>query len=455
MKNYDIAEDILFTNFLRSKPALSERSKIHYHASLLKFHRSNGETLGTVIDNCKDQQEIVREQILSETNGITEKKVTPYDVNRPDSYINIYINSFLGYCEETDTKMNTASHYLIMILAFLQYYGVKLPSFEKPKREAAEWNLLTKDDLKFIMADSPLIHQCLISDLKDTGMRIGDALQRSIGDFMEATSEYHNFTEVDDFIDNAPQDMIATWNFLPSKTRRFNIQCITFSGPETCNLHLQNLRKIKNETLPRINKEKGLDLRLTKSDALVASRNSHYKGYFTQHSMSDIFYRKNKKLRTHRIAMIDEAIEKGEMSADDRDDAIAAIPKFHAHACRKFFISTINRNCGNLRVCALLEGHTPPIATDPSYVKYDVRDVKEVYLQALPDLSLENTEVKVYTSEIRREMEQKISSLEEEVKIKEAETKDMEARLSRIEKLMRNIDDKPRSRESTLKYAED
>ena len=31
---------------------------------------------------------------------------------------------------------------------------------------------------------------------------------------------------------------------------------------------------------------------------------------------------------------------------------------------------------------------------------------------AIPDLSLENTDVKVYTSDVRREMEEKISNLE-------------------------------------------
>ena len=65
-----------------------------------------------------------------------------------------------------------------------------------------------------------------------------------------------------------------------------------------------------------------------------------------------------------------------------------------------------------------MEGHKSPVYTDSSYVKFDVQDVKEAYLAAIPDLSLENTETKVYTSETRREMENKINELEKELAVK-------------------------------------
>lgn len=322
-----------------------------------------------------------------------------------------------------------------MILAVLSYYGVKLPTFEKLKREPSEWNLLSKEDLKFIIADSTLTHASLISELKDTGKRLSDALKETIGDFMNATSEYHNYIEVDDFIDNAPQDMMATWEFYPQKTKKHNIKCITFSSPETCNLILQNLRKIKNESLPRINKEKGLNLKLCKNDALFSSKKLNYKGHFSQHSISDMFYRKNKKLKKHHIALINEDIEKGKLSIEDKEEAINRIPKFHAHGCRKYFISMINKNCGNLRICALLEGHTPPIATDPSYVEHDIEDVKETYLLALPDLSLENIETKTYTLKVRQEMEDKIKKLEEKNKKLESEVSEIDSIKDRLKAL--------------------
>ena len=68
-----------------------------------------------------------------------------------------------------------------------------------------------------------------------------------------------------------------------------------------------------------------------------------------------------------------------------------------------------------------MEGHTPPIKTDPSYIHIEVEEVKEAYMLAMPDLSLENIETKVYTSEIRRETEAKIKALEKENEALKAE----------------------------------
>lgn len=62
--------------------------------------------------------------------------------------------------------------------------------------------------------------------------------------------------------------------------------------------------------------------------------------------------------------------------------------------------------------------------------------MKEVYLSALEDLSLEKTEVKVYTSEVRREMEEKISNLEnqnETLKYELGKMDDIMERLSKLE----------------------
>lgn len=93
-----------------------------------------------------------------------------------------------------------------------------------------------------------------------------------------------------------------------------------------------------------------------------------------------------------------------------------------------------------------MEGHVSPVATDSSYIKQEVRDVKEHYISAIPDLSLENTEVKVYTSEIRKEMENKIHTLEANVQEKEAEVQIMKERMDNIEKRMSEMD----SRENIL-----
>ena len=441
MKN--ITEDIYYTNFINSKN-FSQASKANYYKTLRKFTQALNLTLEEIVTNCKNQQSIVTEKIIShgtdeDGNQIIEKRITKFDINNPNSLIKQYFDNYITFCENKGNSLNTIVSDLDHIKTFLKHYSVQYPKTNM-KRTPSKWNLLEKEDIKFVMDDSLIVHKTLISTLKDTGLRLTDALQLDIDIFMRGTKEYHNYVDVDEFIDNAPEDMICLLELIPHKTKRFNVSCITFIGPESCNLILQNLRKIKNEYIPYINKKEGLDLKMSKSDVLFGNKRKYFKGPMQVQSVADIFARKNKKLKKWRIAKIDEAIKKGELSLEDRDKAIEQIPKFHAHALRKFFQTTIARNCGNLRICTLMEGHTAPLKTDPSYIQIGVEEVKEAYLLALPELSLENIETKVYTSEVRREMEEKINSLERQVQEKDAEVNEMKQTLSKVDDVLARLD---------------
>ena len=63
--------------------------------------------------------------------------------------------------------------------------------------------------------------------------------------------------------------------------------------------------------------------------------------------------------------------------------------------------------------------------------------MKEAYLLALPDLSLENVETKTYTSEVRREMEAKIQELERRNEILESEVSEIDSIKERLNALER------------------
>ena len=413
-----ITNNILYTNFIRSKPNLSEASKNQYKYVLMKFQQSTNQSIDTIINKCKSQQNKVIEKTISKTinenEEIIEKEIIKFDVNDPDSYINLYFNAHLNYCKSENNSNVTLNHDFSLLSTFLRYYNVELPKMEKYSDDSKDWELLSKEDINYVLSDSSLTHDSLITFLIETGFRIGDATNRTIGEFMEATKEYHDYTNVDDFIDNAPQDMIGTWRIIPNKTKRFGLECITCNGPDSSNKILQNLRRIKNEYFPYAKHKYGVDLHFSKEDALFGSKNDYFKGPISPKSITDIFARKNVKLRKHRINLIKEKINNGELSEEDFENEVTKIPRFHAHACRKYYQTMIARNCGDLRLCALMEGHTSPIKTDSSYIKKEVNEVQEVYLLALPDLSLSNVETKTYTSEARREMEAKMESLKKE-----------------------------------------
>lgn len=444
MKNYPITKDVLFNNFIKSRPGLSAASYENYKFTLTKFCSATDLTLEEIINNCKSQQNRVIEKIIKTTitdnEEITEKEIIEFDVNSPTSKINQYIDAHINYCKEKGNTNSTINNNLDVISVFLDYYNIKLPNIKKLPSDKQTWYPLTKEDIKFIMQDSTITHQSLISTLKSSGLRLKDAVTLTIGDFITGTKDYHNCVSVDEFIDNAPQDMICTLQFNPHKTKRFNLECITFIDFESCNLILQNLRRIKNEYLPGINKKYDLNLTLSKDDALFGNQRQYFKGHITTHNLSDLFNKKNKKLREHRINKIKEQIQNNELSEEDFDKEVEKIPKFHAHALRKFFSSTIATNCGNLRICAIMEGHTSPLKTDDSYIKINVDEIKEAYMAAIPDLSLENTDVKVYTSDVRREMEQKINSLEKELEEKEEKVSNIEKRLAGVDDILARLD---------------
>ena len=284
MSKYNITEDKLFQNFIRSKPNIAEKTKTHYISALTKFHKSTNEPLETIINKCKTQQDRIIEKTINiqedeSGNKIVEKQIISFDINSPDSHINNYINTFINYCKQTQLSPNSINNYLILITAVLSFYNIQIPTIEKIDKPQPKWNLLTKEDFKFIMLDASLIHSSLIKFLQSTGMRLTDALSLTWGDFMKATAKYHNCITLEEFVEKAPQDMIGSWKFHPNKTRRYKIPCHTFNDPETSNLLLQNLRRIYYEYIPRKNKKDKLNIKLTKDDALFSSKKNISKNH--------------------------------------------------------------------------------------------------------------------------------------------------------------------------------
>ena len=440
-----VTEDIYYQNFIKSKTNITNLTKLNYQRALKKFVLATNTPLEKIVTECKNQQDRVIEKIINhgtdeEGNQIIEKRIITFDVNSPDSLIKHYLDKFINSARERGNSNTTIGQNLMLITSFLKYYKITLPDMEKLKKDPKKWYLLEKEDFKYILNDSPLIHASLIKFLQSSGMRISDALSLSIGDFMEATRDYHNFIDVNEFIDNAPADMVGTWYFHPQKTMKFQVPCLTFNDPETSNLILQHLRKIKNEYIPYAKKKYDYDKVISKNDALFGSQKSKYIEPLHPNPTGTQFWVKNKKLREWRILKIKEAIKNGEIAPEDYDKEVAKIPRFHAHACRKYFETTIAKNCGNLRICTLMEGHVSPIATDSSYIKQDIENVKEYYMAAIDDFSLEKTKVKVYTSEVRKEMEEKINMLEKQVQEKDAEVNEMKATLSKVDDVLARLD---------------
>ncbi|MBQ2831800.1 hypothetical protein [Methanobrevibacter sp.] len=416
--SYDVWNDKYFKNYI-TKKGVTEGTANKYAFELKKLCIANDIEFTEFIKECKIKQSYVKETPINidDSSGVIEYFREEYDVDEPNSFIKKGLDNYVDYCKEKKNHNSNINNSMSCIRGILSHYNLKLPKWTPLEDDAEEWYLLEKEDFIFILNDCSLNHKSLITFMLSSGIRLGDCLKFTIGDFMKATSDFHEFVDVDDFIDNAPQDMMGFWDFKPNKTKRHGILCKTFNSPESSNYILQNLRRVKNEYLPKKNMTiVGEKLKMSKNNALFGSHHGFYQEPLSVKGISEQFRLKNKKLHEWHVNKLKWDIENGKLSEDDFDDKIREIPKFHAHGCRKYFQTMVSRHCGDIRLCAIMEGHASPIKTDPSYIKHAKEFIKEVYGgKLLESLTLENVDVKVINNEEFDKLNNQIDRLREEL----------------------------------------
>lgn len=395
-----IEEDKSFQKYL-SKKSISERTLKTYKVSLLYFCQANGKTFHQIVKSIRKEQRDVIE------NGI----IIRYDPNY--GLVDDYITAFVDELRSKGNTNTSIDHHLRNVKGILSALGVKLPDMPTLDDDAADWYLLSKEEIRYMISICNLHYQFMITFLACTGMRLSDALSLTIGDFMKATGEYHDITEVDEFLDKAPQDMIGFWDFYPQKTKKRKIPCKVCNTPEASNLGLLYLRQ-RRDSINKMNEKNGTDLALAKSDALFGSRIKNYKGFISPSSISSRLAIKNKTLIEDRKRILKSKLDDGEISEETYDELLSQTPKFHAHGLRKFFISTISSHVGDIRICALMEGHSSPLPTDKSYIKISDELVREAYFKVIPELSFENVEVDFLTSKEKVSLQEEVVRLREE-----------------------------------------
>ncbi|PWB87895.1 tyrosine-type recombinase/integrase [Methanobrevibacter thaueri] len=438
-KEYDVRNDEYYQLFI-SDSLRNETTAEKYFDILTKFCEATNKTLGEIIADCTDEQNIVtKEKLPPDENGNERIREIRFDVNNKDSKINKYLNQFVDYCRQRNNKNVTINGQRSLIIAFLREFGVLIPKIKKLEDDSDDWYLLTKEDYNYLLQDMSLVHISLANFLTSTGMRIGDALSLSISDFMKATEEYHDFVDVEDFIDNAPEDMIGQWVFEPHKTERHGVKCITFNSTHSSNLILQYLRHIKNQYLPNKNKKRNEDskLKISKKWALFGSRREEYVNPMKPTSVATQWGEKNKKFHLWKENQIKQQIADGKISEEDFTDELLKIPRFHPHTCRKYFISTVAKNCGDIRVCALLEGHSDGLPNDKSYVKKKVKEIKEIYINNIHDaLSLDNVETKIVTNKETEELNKKVSEADKKIEALTNQNAEKDKKIEELTKLI-------------------
>ena len=368
-------------------------------------------------------------------NYLIDEQGRIHEYNPEYGNIDTYLNNTVTYLQTKGNSNHSIHSHMVRIRTVLTSLGVKLPAKVELEKDRKDWYVLSKEDIKYVLSISPLHHQALICFLAHTGIRIGDVRNLRISDFMEATYKYHECTEIDDFLEKAPENMMGYWQFKPQKTIKHDIECKVYNTEESSNLILKSLLRRKS-SIETLNKKKGTDLKLEKNDYLFSSRNKNFKGQINDNTITTLFVRRNKDLRKYDERLIHQEYNEGKISKETLEQKLSSIPVFHAHGLRKFFITTLARKRVDLRASAFLEGHTPFMQHDRSYVDSDNLEdlIYEEYQRVIPalsflkdeedfelskknhDLQIENTQLKQENQQLLEEYKNMRNDFEKEAR---------------------------------------
>lgn len=393
-----ILKDDLYKNFLKNKN-LSDSTRKNYTFALDKFCTYFNIEFHDLVHMLHEEQ----------YDKIEGNRIIKFDVKY--STIAKMQTEYIEHLQNKGNLNRSIISHLISINAVLKYHNIQTPKLPDLENNSKKWYLLTKEDIKYCIDTSYIQYKAIYTLIASTGMRRTDIVKIKIGDFIKATQDYHNYHDVKEFIDHAPKNMIGFWSFYPQKTRKNNIQCKVCNTPEASNyiiLMLRERQKLLNKNHP--------DVRLEWDDPLFANKYKQYKKPLSPASLSTAFHKKSKKLIKERKRVLADKYTKGELSEHEYNELLEEEPNFTPHNLRKFFISTAAENIGNLRICALMEGHAAPMNIDSHYVKINDDVIKEEYHKLIEPLSFENIEVNFITSKKRKELEQQIMELKEENK---------------------------------------
>lgn len=409
MKKENIIKSKSYQKYVKKKN-ITQKTLDTYVFSLVQFCLANNQELDSMI-----------EEMLEEQLPYIDDDGRIHEYNPEYGLIDSYINNTVTYLQAKGNSNHSIHSHMVRIRTVLSSLGVKLPSKVELEKDRKEWYVLSKDDIRYVLSISPLHHQALITFLAHTGIRIGDVRNFTIEDFMKATHKYHECTEIDDFLEKAPMDMMGYWQFKPQKTIKHDIECKVYNTAESSNLILKSLHR-RQESIKRINEKNNMDMKLEKSDFLFSSRNKNFKGQINDNTITTLFVRRNKDLRKYKERQLYQEYNEGNMSKETLEQKLSEIPVFHAHGLRKFFITTLARKRVDLRASAFLEGHTPFMKHDHSYVDSDNLEdlIFEEYERVIPAISFlkdeedfelgkRNHDLQIENTQLKHENEQLMS----------------------------------------------
>jgi integrase len=360
-----------------------------YTYNFKEMYDLTGLTPSELIAEAKEEQK----PSLDKNNQIIFKDVDDRNVTE-------YIYRFHAFMENKKLKSSTIKTKMGVVRSFYKNFKIELPDniqITIPHQIIREGDIPNLEDIKKgVDLTKHLKYKAIILLIATSGIRSGDVRHFTVGDFLNATKEYHNGT-LDDLL-HSKKDIIPTWDFVPRKTLKQSNICITFNTPEASRYIIDYLKQRieRGETLNN-------DSFLFRS---AKSKQYSNKGFLW------VFSSVNKEL----------------FGNDKHNRGF-----FRAHNLRKFFLSTFRQKTNDSFTIKVVAGHSLRKNNDENYQEIPTYEIKKQYKLVIPFLSIKDT--RVYTIKSKEYAE-----LKNQLQKNQNETKQKEDKIEYLETLVRDMD---------------
>jgi integrase len=291
--------------------------------------------------------------------------------------INQYLLTFKEYLQtEKNYSPQNIGKFMTIVRSFYKQFSIELPYLNVKKKSTPRISINdipTKDHVREILSICNRKYKAIITLMFSSGLGASEILSLTYQDFLNSISKYVE-TPI-----NAPVDVgvlkskliendeliIATW-YVTRKKTKYNYT--TFSSPESINYILDYLSQS-----PPIDPESSL-FRTARNQDISLQYNA-FKNYFSR---------------------LNDELKYG---------TVGRQRFFHSHVLRAIFASTLYKNKLPELVVHWLLGHRINPVTE-AYFKADINSLREQYITCIPELSIEDTEIRVLDSEDKKRLDE-------------------------------------------------
>ena len=286
-------------------------------------------------------------------------------VNRRN--IKTRLQRYTLHLQSQGRQAQTIKVYINRITRVYKYHDIEIPRLAPIRCENREHyeDIPTHDEIQYVVKNTMVKTRAMVCFLASSGMRISDMCNLTVGDFIEATRDYvWSPRSIPDFLHQLQKSgdlIIPTWHIKQQKT---GIPYITFCSDEASRYLVDYLLELSRRKM--------------------ITRDDHLFGVGTG-AVIKTFQRLNKRFD---LGMLETR------------------GRFHAHALRKFFATTLtNHDCDFLSVEFML-GHRLDRIRE-AYYKADPERLKRKYRLYMEYLTFtQEIEVRDVTSTELEELEE-------------------------------------------------